>query len=178
VNAELFKLRKNEKKAEGEITNLMQYALKGTIPQEIFDRTMNKLTAELQVAKDRKAQLLKQLHLLDEKDTIIDVLNEHLEVARKENITDLEKQRVLRALIDCIYITWNPESNRHFIMIEYKIDKITQFKLSKDIEISYSQSGWRLNKTGLFKNELLIRQVYGEDMFEGAIPSRSHVTLK
>jgi len=178
VNAELFKIRKKEKKAEEETTNLMQYALSGTIPQEIFDQTMNKLTGELQVAKDRKGQLLKQLHLLDEKEIILNVLNEYLEVARKENITDLEKQRVLRALIDCVYITWNANSSRHFIMIEYKIDKITQFKLSKDIEISYSQSGWRLNKTGLFKNELLIRQVYGEDMFEGAIPSRAHVTFK
>jgi hypothetical protein len=166
--------RDKEKDSNEKMDKLID--LGNMIPKDKFKERMDKYQADLESARKDKYKYLKEAHLPDEKGNILKFVNDFLSPTKAEGITNIEKQKIVRAFIDCIYVTWNPETSRHWIMVDYKIDALSQAKLSRNIEIEYEKRGWRFDKKGFIKNSLEIRQLWGNDLFEGLNPSRSFLT--
>ncbi|MDP9079865.1 MAG: recombinase family protein [Bacteroidota bacterium] len=172
--AKAAQARDKEKDSNEKMDKLIDIA--DMIPKDKFKERMDKYQADLESARKDKLKYLKEAHLPDEKGNILKFVNDFLSPTKAEGITNIEKQKIVRAFIDCIYVTWNPETSRHWIMVDYKIDALSQAKLSRNIEIEYEKRGWRFDKKGFIKNSLEIRQLWGNDLFEGLNPSRSFLT--
>ena len=106
-------------------------------------------------------EVLPQLNLLDRKD---DILKDVKKLVKDiDKLDDGTKQNLVRSLVDKVSVLWVEEKKYHLIVIEYKIDNLTDYKLKLDKEVYYNTRGWRLDK-GDTITRLNIRQI-GSDVY-------------
>lgn len=170
---ELRTYRENEKKTKTKIDNLINLGIDGSISKEVFNDKMKELNEELENILVKKAKALKNISLINLEDEVKTQIKSITDKIQDKSLKEEQKRELLRTIIDKINIFWNKENLKHSIVITYKIDKLIQFRLGKDIEIGYNKMGWRLDKDGMIKNNFTIRRVISsefEDIFGVDLP--------
>ena len=92
---------------------------------------------ELQILELEKKNIKSELE-----EEILLFLTKTIKPLNKFEISDDEKQLIIRALIEKINISWNSEELKHQIQIIYKFDSYSEILLTKDITINYKKSGY------------------------------------
>lgn len=101
----------------------------------------------------------KKVALFQEKDIVISNIKAYLKRVDIENPTFEEKQNYIRAFVKNISILLGYYDghlhlpNVHQVIIEFKLDSLTDFKLSRNIKVGYKKNGHR---TGIINEEILI----------------------
>lgn len=169
VKREYDILSNHLKKLNDEYGNLIVMGAKGNIKVDIIETQVEIYNQKINKLENRLSELSPQLTILDNKETIKNIVRVYIERIKKEDINDEEKQKIVRSLIDRIYIKWNDNTGvrpspiprpKHQIKIYYKIDALSSFKLINDLEIGYDKMGWRYDNIGTLKNELIIKQEF------------------
>ena len=88
----------------------------------------------------------------------------------KENYTIL--QEIVRGIIKEIKIYWDEKALIHQILVKYKISNTSLVIISKEIEIQYEKSGWRLKMSKLNKESIITIRTPNPRLQEGDIESR------
>lgn len=159
VMKDIKKYRLKEREAEEMIENLVDLGANGEIPKKIFNAKIKQYNEELEEAKTKKEQLLPQLGVLDKKDEILKEFRD--KVSGIDSMSDIDKQNVVRSVVDKVNIQWVPEKKYHLIVIEYKVDNLSNYRLSYDKEVFYNGMGWRMERKDAL-TKLEIRQVGSE----------------
>jgi hypothetical protein len=155
---------------------LLELGISGTIKGKFFEEKMSTLNKELEDVQTEKSKLTHQLSFLETKDEVIETVNNFCKQIRKQRDEndEISLQNSIRSIVDTIHILWKPKSLKHTIIIEYKIDKLTQFQLIKDLEVDYGKNGWRLTRKFLSK-KLKIRKVISEDLGISPVTEIPHI---
>lgn len=161
VMRDIHKYRMREKELEEKIENLIDVYSDGEIPRNILNNKVKKWNEEREEAKTKKEQLLPQLGVLDKKDEILKDFSNR--VKNVDKMADPDKQNLVRSLIDKISVQWVPEKLYHLIVIEYKVDNLSNYRLSYDKEVYYNGMGWRMERKDAL-TKLEIRQI-GSDVY-------------
>ena len=108
---------------------------------------------------NHKIRLLKkEISYTSNKDEIISYIKEQLKFKKSELNNPEFKQKIIRSLVKHIGIKWNNKEKIHFIWIEFKIDKQTQYLIGKKIKLNYKTMGWRLQNDNM-ETEFLFRKI-------------------
>lgn len=161
VMRDLKTLRKKEKEVLEKIDNLLNLGSEGVIPKDLFNKKIQSLNKEREEINEKKLRSVPQLNLLNKKDDIISDI--------KKMIVDIEKmdfkqkQTLIRAVIDSVNVAWIPEKQYHLIVVEYKINNLSEYKLRSNVEVNYKKHGWSMRR---FKetSSISIRQI-GEQVY-------------
>jgi len=176
VKTDFESLNDTLKNLEEEYSNLIRLGARGKINVDILDKEIDKANERIEKVKKRIESLRPQLSILDNRQSITNIVSILIEKSKQKNITDDDKQNVLRSLIDKIYIKWEDNTDKrpspiqkisHHIKIVYKINALSQFKLGNDIEIGYKKKGWRMDNIGVLNNELMITQSTNDVLGKG-----------
>lgn len=144
VMMDLKELRNKEKELNEKIDNLLNLGSDGVIPKDIFNRKMQELNNERDDIKDKKLKSIPQLNLLEKKN---DIIKEVKKLVLNIDKMDFEsKQKLVRAVVESVNVAWIPEKNYHVIVIEYKIDSLSQYKLFNNVEVQYKKAGYSLRR--------------------------------
>lgn len=154
---ELTSVRKREKMLKSKIENLLELGIDGKIEKGIFNNKMEELNKELLISTETKKHLLKQFTISDKKEDVLNLVKTYIENIK--NTTDMKiKREYVRGIVDKIYIQWMDNLKKHHIYIKYKIDNLTQYSLEKDIELTYNEAGYRLDRDIKFNQKLSIKK--------------------
>ena len=170
--------RVKEKQLEKEIRNLIELGTKSSsIKIEYFNEKMTELNTEIDRIRKEKMEDIKRLNSLTDKDEIINLVKQHITVMKKPNLSFEDKRNIIISFVDVINILWNKETLKHSIIIEYKIDRLTQFQLGNDIELDYKKYGWRLEKQKFFKTNILVRRLVSDDLGKTSLTDIPHLRI-
>jgi site-specific DNA recombinase len=100
---------------------------------------------------EKKLNLLNtELQLYSSEDFLIERLEKQIKgINDKENISEIEKQIILRNYVKQIDILWDNNIRNHIITIDFKYDINTDIYFEKIIKIQYVKSGWRFDESDL-----------------------------
>lgn len=152
LNNELKKLYRRKDKL------LLLYTEKD-IGFELIKKNLNEILTKTEKIKQTIRLINKTMDLTSNKNHIVDYINSIIKLKEGEVYNEENKQRIIRNLVTFIGIKWNKKSNIHFIWIEYKIDKMTEFLMRKNIKVKYKKSGWRFKEDGT-DTKILFRRIY------------------
>jgi len=94
--------------------------------------------------------LQKETQLYSDEGLLIDRLDSQLKPIRNnKNITDVEKQIIIRTYVNQVDILWDNNIRNHIVTIDFKYDNNTDVYYEKVIKISYTKSGWRFDESDL-----------------------------
>ena len=158
-------LRKKEKEVEESIKNLIDLGIKTpNIKAEYFTERMNKFNDLLQKIRKQKSEKFKYVGILNDKNEVINFVKDYIKEIDENQLSAEQRRNVILALVDSINILWNEETLKHTIIVEYKIDRLTQFQMGTNIELEYEKYGWRLQKKEMFQSSFKIRNVESDDL--------------
>jgi len=103
----------------------------------------NKIEDKLNILHKEKSLLS------DENELIQRIENQIQQIKSKSEITDEDKQIILRNIVNHIDIMWNNELRNHIITIDFRYDTNTDVFYEKVIKINYVKSGWRFDESDL-----------------------------
>jgi DNA invertase Pin-like site-specific DNA recombinase len=161
----LKKTREEEIKLTQQIEKLLDVYTEGNIKKEFLNKKMEELNKKLDETHKAKSFYLYELGFLDKKEDVIRIIEEHINELKKATQDEI-KRNIIRALVKRIKIIWEPNIKSHIINIDYKIDSLTQFQLNKKIDITYKVDGWRFSNRKIFKQDINIRKVIGQNETE------------
>ena len=94
--------------------------------------------------------LLKETQLYSDEGLLIDRLERQLKpIKEKLNISELEKQIIIRTYVNQVDILWDNTLRNHIVTIDFKYDINTDVYYDKVININYLKSGWRFDEKDL-----------------------------
>lgn len=98
---------------------------------------------ELEVQKIEKTIEKLQIENIqtDKELAVVNFLKDKIKPYKTKDVSDLDKQEILRAIIDKISIFWNEKEFQHQIKIVYKFDRYSEILLTKEITQNYSRVG-------------------------------------
>lgn len=161
VMRDIKRCRVRENELVEKLDKLVDMYTDAEVPRSILNSKAKKWNEELEEVKSKKLLLLPQLNLLDKKDVILKDIKKLVNDIDK--LDNESKQNLVRSLVDKVSVLWVEEKKYHLIVIEYKIDNLTDYKLKLDKEVYYNSRGWRLDK-GDTITRLEIRQI-GSDVY-------------
>lgn len=109
---------------------------------------IDKLYKEISVEREKLRILKKTSNLLNSKEEIIDYLESQLSPVNKKNTSDKEKQEIIRSLVKFVGVLWHKQLKRHFIWIEFKLDRFTQIRLGKQAYYENKTFNWNFEDDG------------------------------
>lgn len=169
---ELYK-RQIKETSDG-INNLLDITQKAGIDPSEFKTRFQKLNKRLQGLKEKERLTIKNLGILKEQP----IVNEFVKGVIRDfkRITDVnEKTNIIRNLISGIAIQWDGEMLNHWIAIYFRIDKLQDYLLSKEISV---------NRTGTIDNKRITKIISEEIKFtkmlnsEESYQRQNYVTAK
>ena len=150
---------------ENQISNLLRLGSNMEIDETIFKQEMKKLNLTLVNLKLKIEEHKKALLVYKDKDVIIDLITAYVDRSHHCKNDNTKKQHIIQSLVDTIGIVWDKVNMKHTIMIDYKIDHLTQFMLGTEIELNYNLHGWRLDKQkNNMKSAIRVRRVVSDDL--------------
>lgn len=155
---ELAQCRKRELQIIEKQENLVEIGMSGNIPTDMFNTKIEGLNKMLEKVLKDKFRYIKELNLLDKKENILRVVKEHINTLNDVKISNDIKRDILRSLVEKIYIQWNKDLMIHTLIIDYKIDHLTQYRIGKNIDLTYKQAGFRV-KQDIFTHNLFVRKM-------------------
>jgi site-specific DNA recombinase len=90
-----------------------------------------------------------QLSEISNQENIIKHLEDNLVLFHEDEISDIDKQSLIRIYVKRILVVWTPKINQHIISIDFILDNKSELMYEKIIEIKYNKSGWRYNENDL-----------------------------
>ncbi len=103
---------------------------------------IDKLYNEISDEKEKLRLLKKTSNLLNSKEEIIDYLESQLSSFNKKQIGEKDKQEIIRSLVKFVGILWHKKLKKHFIWIEFKLDRFTQLRLGKQVYYENKNFNW------------------------------------
>lgn len=164
--AELKSYRVKELKIKSKIENLINLGIDGSIKKDVFNTKMDELNSDLDEVLKRKSKALKNISLLNSENEIKNQIQSTIQKIIDPSLKKEQQRELIRTIINRIDIFWNNENLKHSVVIHYKIDKLIQFRIGKDIELGYKKQGWRLDRDGIIKNNFTIRRVISSEFLE------------
>jgi site-specific DNA recombinase len=148
-------IKENQKAIE----NLLDITQKAGINPTQFKSRFNKLNARINHMTKEVNLLKKRENILNEETAIKQVVKTGL--SKFKSLAFDEKQSFVRSLISTIYIRWMPERLAHLITIDFRIDKLQNYLVSKEILINRTQ-GRSKRITKIIDEKILIKKIYEE----------------
>jgi len=134
--------------------NLLDIAQRGSINPSSFRDRLIKLDNEINQAEESIKVTNKNLGIFSQKDDVMKFLTTSIKEFKKNQ--DIEsKTNFIRSFINSIYVRWDDDSLTHWISINYKIDKISQYQLSKELTV---------NRTGMDDNKKKKVKIINEEI--------------
>lgn len=161
VMRDIKNLRKKEKDVLDKIDNLLNLGSEGVIPKDLFNKKMQSLNKEREELNERKLSSIPQLNLLNKKESILEDVRKM--VSQIDKMDFLQKQNLVRAVVESVNVAWIPEKQYHLIVIEYKINNLSEYKMRSNIEVEYKKSGFTLRRVK-DSASISIRQI-GEQVY-------------
>lgn len=161
--ASLKSIRQKEVATSEKIEKLIDSNLEGNIKNEFYVKKMKELNDSLDKYREDKNKAMKALGGINDKEAIIETVKGYNDLLRTE-LNDEQKRSIILALVDTVHVVWNPDSLKHTVMIEYKIDRLSQYRINSNVEIGYNKMGWRLDKDKPLRNTIHIRKLNSEDL--------------
>lgn len=155
------------KRAEDDYSNLLMMGAKKNIKEDLLNKELDKLNNRIDNTKQAIQDASKQLNLLNEKEKIKGLISGLVKRGKKENITDEEKQHIIRALVGRIEIKWIDNSHlkpspvarvQHSVKIIYKLNALSSYKISNVVNVGYKKKGWRYDFDDVVNTELEIEE--------------------
>ena len=147
---------KNNQKA---IENLLDITQKAGISPTQFKSRFNKLNARINYLNKEVELLMKRENILSEETGIKQVVKTGL--SKFKTLTFEERQIFVRSLISTIYIRWVPENLAHLITIDFRIDKLQNYLVSKELLINRTL-GRSKRIAKILDEKILIKKIYEE----------------
>ena len=133
---------------------LLDIAQKGGVDPNLFRDRFNKLTKETEQVTELINNAKKNLGIFLQKEEVIKFIKSAIKEFKKNQDND-SKINFLRSFISTIYIRWDDESLTHWIAIKYKIDKLSQYILTK--ELTVNRTGTDISKKR--KEKILLEEL-------------------
>lgn len=115
--------------------NLLDTAEKAGIDPKLFKDRFSKLTKEIETHTELELQFIKDLGIFNEKEDVLSFIKSTIKSYKKNQ--DLQsKSNFIRSFISSIYVLWNEKTLSHYVAINYKIDKLAQYQLSKELNVN------------------------------------------
>jgi site-specific DNA recombinase len=125
---------------------------------ELIKSNLDKISKKVEEHNHRIRLLQKEISYTSNKDEIVKFVKEQLNLKKSQSNDPLVRQNIIRSLTRHIGIKWNNKQKIHFIWIEFKIDKQTQYLIGKKIKLNYKSLGWRLQNDKT-ETEFLFRKI-------------------
>jgi len=111
---------------------------------------IDKLVKRNKQLEDKLNLLETELRLNSSEELLIERLDKQINaIKKKQYISDIEKQTIIRSYVNQIDILWNNELRNHIITIDFKYDSKSDTFYEKVIKINYVKSGWRFDEGDL-----------------------------
>jgi site-specific DNA recombinase len=132
---------------------------------------------------EEKLSLLNKEKLLlsNENELIERVENQINQIKKKPEISDEEKQMILRNNVNHIDVLWDNDIRNHIITIDFIYDKNTDVFYEKVVKIKYVKSGWRFDESDLsyeFHKKVPKIENYRDPLTKKVVSSSIEVNLK
>lgn len=154
----LKKINDSITKLNQQSDKLVSYFLGDGANIDAVKRKMEDIDSKIKILKEKARLLEKEMNITTNKEEIIDYIEQHLAQSKKNNLSDIEKQNIIRALVKFIGIHYVPKANIHYVWIEYKISSRTQYLIGNRLKFNYKSTGWHLQHDGT-ETDLLFRKI-------------------
>jgi predicted RNase H-like nuclease (RuvC/YqgF family) len=132
---------------------------------------------------DDKLNLLEtELRLNSSEELLIERLDKQINaIKKKQYVSEIEKQTILRSYVNQIDVLWNNELRNHIITIDFKYDSKSDTFYEKVIKINYVKSGWRFDEGDLsyeFHKKIPKLQSINDVRRENNLPKKSSIEMR
>jgi len=142
------------KEIEDGINNLLDITQKAGIDPSQFKARFQTLNSRLEKLKEKERLCKKNVGIVKEQPLVNEIVKQIVKDFKK--ITDLNhKILFIRNLVSGIYILWDGEMLNHWISIQFRIDKLQDYILAKEISI---------NRTGVLLNKKRVVKILSEEI--------------
>ncbi len=145
------------------IENLLDITEKAGISPTTFKARFNKLNSRIQYLKNKRRLIQKTENILKEEVGIKKVVKAG--ISKFNKLSFEEKQAFIRSLISTVYVRWIQDNLSHLITIDFRIDKLQNYLVSKEMLINRTSGKKRITK--IIEEKILIKKIY-EDGAEDA----------
>lgn len=150
LSQDISRLKSRISKNSDEINRLISLFKPSEDGYKYIKKDIEKLVRENNRFESKLDLLLKETQMYSDEGLLIDRLDNQLNpISKKENISDIEKQLIIRTYVNQVDIMWDNTLRNHIITIDFKYDNYTDVFYDKVIKISYTKSGWRFDESDL-----------------------------
>lgn len=139
------------------IENLLDITERAGISATSFKGRFNKLNNRLIFLQKENKLLMKKESVLKDEKPIKQIVKNGL--SKFNQLSFIEQQNFIRNLITKIYVRWRPETLAHLITIDFRIDKLQNYLMSKELLINRT-SGRGKRITKILDEKILIKKIY------------------
>jgi site-specific DNA recombinase len=132
-------------------------------------KRLNEIELNIELVEERRRSRKKMISYMNDKKVIIDhIKNIVNEIKSKKSTTELEKQMIFQTLINRIVVDWDSNKLCHVVLIEYSIDKLTNFLLTNESVVDYKKWGYSFRKIKIEDNFNIYRvlKLEGEKLID------------
>lgn len=91
----------------------------------------------------------KELSLSNNQESLINGLQSQIEPLLEGNVSEEDKQRIVRTFVRFILVRWVEEEKTHFVSIDFSLTPKTQIQLQKSVKILYKKLGFTFVESGI-----------------------------
>lgn len=148
------------KENESKINNLVKMVEEANIKPGVFKSRLQELSKE-------KARLIKEIEKMEktlgvysQKELIMDFVKSVVKDFKKNKSLE-DKKLIIQNVISRITIRWNKDEKRHMIGIFFRVDKLNQFMLSKELVVDRKKRKENKALTQIIREKIVISNAIG-----------------
>jgi DNA invertase Pin-like site-specific DNA recombinase len=164
IDSKIKLFNEDIKENQKSIETLLDITQKAGINPTQFKSRFNKLNARINYLTKEVNLLKKRENILNEETAIKQVVKTGL--SKFKTLSFEEKQIFVRSLISTIYVRWIPENLAHLITIDFRIDKLQGYLVSKELLINRTL-GRSKRITKILDEKILIKKIYEDGTEDG-----------
>ncbi|MEO6174392.1 MAG: recombinase family protein [Flavobacterium circumlabens] len=135
------------------ISNLILMAEKANIDPVVFKSRIEQLNEKLEVITEKRRLKEKNLGIINDEKVVKEFVQKNLlkfKKYTKDEIVDFVRNFILK-----MYVQWDEDEMAHYIAIHYKIDKLNNYQISREVLV---------NRTGMEKDRKKINRFIKEEI--------------
>jgi len=158
--ATLDLFRKLYKENESRMNNIIKMVEDAKINPSTFRTRLHELNKEKSKLTKEIEKQEKTLGVLSQKDVIMKFVKEVVKDFRKIKDAE-EKKLIIQNVVSRITIRWNKEELRHMIGIFFRVDKLNQYLLSKELIVDRTKRKEKKALTVVINEKIMISNSIG-----------------
>ncbi|UUW11336.1 recombinase family protein [Flavobacterium plurextorum] len=135
------------------ISNLIFMAEKANIDPAVFKSRIEQLNKKLEIISEKKRLKEKELGIINDEKVVKEFIRKSLldfKKCTKDEIVDFVRNFIFK-----MYVQWDEDERAHYIAIHYKIDRLNNYQISRELLV---------NRTGMEKDRKKINRFIKEEI--------------